>query len=182
VKTSASDPLRIAEIKARNCEGTIGVTFCPGKHDWFGDWARDLDADLDAIRDWGAQVVVTLIEDHEFDLLRVTDLPRGVERRGLAWHHLPIRDVSIPAATFEERWEAIGSELCDRLRNGGRVLVHCRGGLGRAGMVAARLLIDLGMEPDEAIAAVRQARPGAIETPEQEAYVRNRKWTNRGAR
>ena len=33
---------------------------------------------------------------------------------------------------------------------GGRldVVVHCRGGLGRAGTVAARLLIELGAEGD----------------------------------
>src|SRR5690606_26925759 len=41
-----------------------------------------------------------------------------------------------------------------------------------AGTVAARLLIERGLQPGEAIRAVRSARPGAIEMPEQEAYVR----------
>ncbi len=182
MRTSASDPLRIDELRLADCKGVIGVTFCPGKHDWFGEWARDLDADLDAICDWGAHVVVTLIEKQEFHLLRVGELPDGIARRGMTWHHMPIRDVSIPDATFEERWETIGKELCDRLRVGERVLVHCRGGLGRAGTVAARLLVELGMEPDEAITAVRQTRPGAIQTLEQEAYVRNRAWRSRGHR
>jgi ADP-ribosyl-[dinitrogen reductase] hydrolase len=45
-------------------------------------------------------------------------------------------------------------------------------GLGRAGMAAARLLIELGMNSDAAITAVRQVRPGAIETPGQVRYVR----------
>jgi ADP-ribosyl-[dinitrogen reductase] hydrolase len=182
VRTSKSDPLRIAEVMVDGCGGVIGITFCPGKHDWFGEWVRDLDADLNDIRDWGATVVLTLIERHEFDELNVRDLPAGVERRGIAWYHLPIRDVSIPNATFEERWATVGKELCGRLRNGERVLVHCRGGLGRAGTVAARLLIELGMDPEEAIVAVRKARPGAMEVLEQEAYVRNCAWKSHGAR
>lgn len=179
VRTSATDPLRIRELKVADCEGVIGITFCPGKHDWFGEWARDLDADLDAIHGWGAKAVVTLIEEEEFHMLRVADLPDSVTRRGMTWHHLPIRDVSIPNATFEGQWEVVGEELSDRLRRGERVLVHCRGGLGRAGTVAAMLLVELGMRPSEAIVAVRQVRPGAIQTDEQETYVRDRAWTTR---
>ena len=38
-------------------------------------------------------------------------------------------------------------------------------------MIAARLLVELGMEPTEAIASVRAVRPGAIETIAQEEFV-----------
>jgi protein-tyrosine phosphatase len=53
------------------------------------------------------------------------------------------------------------------------VLVHCRGRLGRAIIVAASLLIELGMEPTKAFEHVRAVRPGAIETGDQERYVRS---------
>jgi hypothetical protein len=39
-------------------------------------------------------------------------------------------------------------------------------------MIAARLLVELGMDAQAAIDAVRRARPGAIETHEQELHVR----------
>jgi protein-tyrosine phosphatase len=65
-----------------------------------------------------------------------------------------------------------GEELRRILREGGRIVLHCRGGLGRTGLVAARLLIEFGMAPQEAIRRVRAARPGAIQTREQEDYVR----------
>ena len=61
--------------------------------------------------------------------------------------------------------------LRNALLAGHRVLVHCRGGLGRAGTVAARLLVELGVPAVEAIRRVRAARPGAIETIEQQQYV-----------
>jgi len=51
--------------------------------------------------------------------------------------------------------------------------LHCGGGRGRAGTIVARLLVELGMGPEVAIKAVRDARsPFAIETAEQEAHVR----------
>jgi ADP-ribosyl-[dinitrogen reductase] hydrolase len=136
-----------------------------------GRWERDLAADLDVIEAWGAVAVVTLIEQHEFQMLGVVALGEQVRSRGIAWYHLPIVDVQAPGARFEAAWLTAGAELTDLLGKGGRLLVHCRGGLGRAGMVAARLLVELGVPAREAVARVRAARPGAIETAAQLEYV-----------
>jgi len=136
-----------------------------------GAWDRDLALDLDAIRNWGASAIVTLLEPEELTLLRVERLGEEVLRRKMSWFHLPIVDVSIPDQRFEKKWRTAGEELRSILRNGSDVLVHCRGGLGRAGTIASRLLIELGMAPETAIARVRAVRPGAIETRAQEEYV-----------
>jgi ADP-ribosyl-[dinitrogen reductase] hydrolase len=53
--------------------------------------------------------------------------------------------VSVPDAQFEERWAIAGKELRSMLRRRSDVVVHCRGGLGRAGTIAARLLVELGI-------------------------------------
>ena len=173
-KTSSAHPLEIAAISVGLGFGRVGVTFCPGKYGqqaMSGYWDRDLSLDLDAIRDWGAAAVVTLLEPKELTLLRVECLGEEVLRRGMLWFHLPIVDVSTPDERFELHWEDAGKELRTLLRGGRDVLVHCRGGLGRAGTIGARLLIELGMEPATAIKRVRAVRPGAIETREQERYV-----------
>jgi ADP-ribosyl-[dinitrogen reductase] hydrolase len=136
-----------------------------------GAWDRDLMLDLDAISDWGAAAVVTLLEPEELMLLRVESLGQEVLRRNMLWFHLPIVDVSIPSEKFEQEWDVAGEELRSILRGKLDVLIHCRGGLGRAGTIAARLLIELGIEPKKATASVRAARPGAIETSEQEEFV-----------
>jgi ADP-ribosylglycohydrolase/protein-tyrosine phosphatase len=174
-RTSLSDPLRIDAIPVPGAAGVLGITFAPGKrdpHGRSGAWARDLGTDLAAIRAWGAERLVTLLEPHEFDVLAIAALPDRARADGLAWHHLPIRDVDIPDERFERRWRYAGPQLRAVLARGGRVVVHCRGGLGRAGLVAARLLVEFGLAPDDAIARVRAARPGAIETAEQERHVR----------
>jgi hypothetical protein len=171
MKTSLTDPLRIAAVSPADLPGIIGLTLCPGKRDPGRGWDRDLDRDLAAIRDWDAEIVVTLIERDEFELLDVARLPAAVAEHGMRWVHLPIRDVWVPEETFEASWAISGRELRSTLRRGGSVLIHCRGGLGRTGLVAARLLVELGMDAHDAIAAVRRARPGAIETPAQELHV-----------
>jgi ADP-ribosyl-[dinitrogen reductase] hydrolase len=174
-RTSLTHPLQIAVVTAGSDFGRVGITFCPGKFDpeaMSGAWDRELAADLDAIRAWGAATIVTLLEPRELTLLRVEHFGEEVLRRNMLWFHLPIVDVSIPNAQFNEKWDTAGEELRSILRSGSDVLVHCRGGLGRAGMIAARLLIELGMEPATAIGRVRAVRPGAIQTDEQERFVR----------
>lgn len=52
-------------------------------------------------------------------------------------------------------------------RRGETATIHCRGGLGRTGMLAAQILVEGGTKPQEAIDCVRGARPGSIETPEE---------------
>lgn len=66
----------------------------------------------------------------------------------------------------------VGEALRALVRRGFDVLIHCRGGLGRAGIIVARLLVEFGTPPEKAILAVRDVRPGAIETCQQEEFVR----------
>lgn len=168
-----NSPLYIAEISTP-ADGLIGITLAPGKKgasNYGGRHNRDLDTDLDAIANWNAATVVTLVEDHELEELEILGLEDGVEQRFMEWHHLPIVDVDIPDATFEGTWHQHSAKLRFLLENGANVLVHCRGGLGRAGMIAARLLVEMGIDPQTAIKQVRIARPGAIETSAQERWV-----------
>jgi len=175
--SSIISPLQIDAVKVPGTGGLIGMTACPGKDEYAGlgippgPFRRDLDIDLQAIHEWGAHAVVSLIERHEFELLGVQELPVKVHSLGIIWFHLPIVDLDIPDWRFEEEWNKVGKRLTRIITDGGRIIIHCRAGLGRTGTVAARLLVDFGIKPREAIARVRQSRPGAIQTLEQERYV-----------
>jgi ADP-ribosyl-[dinitrogen reductase] hydrolase len=176
-RTSITHPLQIAEVKTPS-GGSVGITFCPGKcaPSLFGAaWQRDLAIDLDAIKAWGAECVVTLVEHHELESLQVVCLGEEVQARGMRWLHLPIVDVNVPSAEFEAEWKTVVHDLIAALGKGGKVLVHCKGGLGRAGTVASLLLIEAGESPAAAIRKVRAVRPGALETQAQERYAMNYK-------
>ena len=174
MRTSITHPLQIDSLHVPSRAGLIGLTFCPGKKQdnaLTGSWDRDLLADLREIQNWGADVLVTLMEQHELESLGVSQLGNQAERFDLRWLHLPIVDVSIPDTGFETQWHTAGPSLHRLLQSGGRCVLHCKGGLGRTGTIAARLLVEFGMEPQAAIEAVRQSRPGAIETVGQERYI-----------
>ncbi len=175
VKTSRTHPIRVDPVRPKDGYGRIGVTLCPGKkYPWglAGNWERDLDLDLDRISRWGATAVVSLITGEEIRDLEVQDLSRAVADRHMEWWHLPIPDGQPPGPEFEKAWVHAGAAIRDRLRLGFDVLVHCKGGLGRAGTVAARLLVEFGERPDVAILRVREARSkNALETRDQERHV-----------
>jgi rhodanese-related sulfurtransferase len=176
LRTSVSNPLRIDGVQAGAAPGWIGMTFCPGKCQavsMSGGWKRDLAIDLDAIRSWGSRVLLSFMEEHELEAVGVppADLARLAADRGIEWIHLPIVDGSVPSERFLERWRVLAPRLDAFLERGDRIVLHCLGGLGRTGMMAACLLIEAGLSATEAMVAVRAARGGTIETREQEEFV-----------
>lgn len=88
----------------------------------------------------------------------------------------PIVDGGIPCGAARGALNAICTGLRQRLSRGERIVIHCKGGLGRTGLIAARLLIEFGEDPESAILRVRAARRGAIETAQQEQYLMKRSW------
>ena len=174
IQTSLTNPLHIAVLPFGTGDGLLGITFAPGKVQPGGMTAfhrRDLATDLDVIAAWNAAAVVTLVEAHELNALGIAAIGAEVRLRHMEWHHWPIGDYQVPEAAFMAAWPARSAALRGLLSRGGRVLLHCKGGLGRAGSVAARLLVEDGMDACTAIATVRAARPGAIETGPQEGWV-----------
>lgn len=150
------------------------MTSCPGRKysGISGRPERSLDRDLEAIGNWGAEILVSLIEEREYPPPGmhgfVSALPEGMEHLVL-----PIKDMGIPDSSWERNWAQKGSGIREVLARGGKVCIHCMGGMGRTGMVAARLLVEFGLDPESAIVAVRRTRPGAIETESQAAYIRS---------
>ena len=174
MKTSQDYPLQIDSVSVPDSTGRIGMTFCPGKKQrgaMTGDWHRDLIRDLEAIQTWGATVIINLIEDHEMVDLGVQDTAQNLPA-GIDYMRLPVPDFGVPDSAWHAQWQVESPVLLARLRTGESIVLHCKGGLGRTGMIAARMLVELGCTPQASIDAVRQARSGAIETREQEAYVR----------
>lgn len=107
LRTSITHPLQIAEVSAPGAKGVIGVTFCPGKKQknaMSGAWDRDLGLDLDSVKVWGADTVITLIEPQEMKELGVTDLGRETVIRGMEWLPIPITDGSAPDERFAAAW------------------------------------------------------------------------------
>ena len=69
--------------------------------------------------------------------------------------------VSVPDERFARLWPELSEELRRRLDAGEKILLHCRGGRGRPGLVACCLAVECGAAPADALRRVRKARPRA---------------------
>ena len=131
----------------------------------------DLEADIHAIARWGPSVVVTMVEQSELDTVEAGGLGAQLKNMGIRWIRLPVRDFGGLSADQMKLWPVISEDLRGRLNHGERVLVHCRGGLGRSGMILLRLMCGLGELPEQALQRLRSVRPGAVETEAQIAWA-----------
>ncbi len=176
MKTSTSDPIRVDFIDLNGAglaiAGRIGLTIAPGKKDTPRGWDRDLGADLSRLRgEYDAHVLGSLMEEHEYVMLHVPELKTRAAAAGLDVRWFPIVDVDVPKSERMNEFSDYVDGLVAVARDGKTVVIHCRGGIGRSGTVAACCLVRLGLKVHDAIKATRTARPGAVETSAQEKWV-----------
>lgn len=87
---------------------------------------------------------------------------------GISPLHFPIDDMGIPTPRL---CEAACRTIVAAIEDGTRVLLHCRAGMGRTGLMAACVLITLGSSAEAALAEVRRINPGYIQSAAQERFV-----------
>jgi len=205
VFTSASHPLEISFLSRAGLpdgNGPIGFCMLPGrrKAKKTHRWARDLSADLVAIRSTpstrrllgGVAVpdprcstgparprqdrlcLVTLCTEEEL----ARDSPNFQASEFECREHLPIQDKRRPHDT--RAFDELIARLLDRIENGMRVVVHCNGGKGRSALVVAAVLIGLKVPYAKAVTCVRAARPGSLRNPLQLWFLWRfaRRWSN----
>ncbi len=140
--------------------GILAISALPGAG---GDYA----ADLVHLKDWRPAIVLTLTTLSEMVAADAGDLGADIMHIGTRWVHLPVPDFGIPDAADTAKWRRAVADALPALRGGGRVLIQCKGGCGRSGMAALRLMIAAGEAPDAALARLRAVRPCAVETKAQ---------------
>ncbi|WP_353474463.1 dual specificity protein phosphatase family protein [Salipiger sp. H15] len=141
-------------------DGILAISPLPGAG---GDFAGD----MAHVTEWRPAMVITLVTQAEMEEVGAAALGAHVQDHGSRWVHLPIPDFGTPPEEMLHRWPEVSAQVRHALAGGGRVLVHCRGGCGRSGMVALRLMIEAGEAADDALARLRHVRPCAVETEGQ---------------
>jgi atypical dual specificity phosphatase len=118
-----------------------------------------IEDDMVFVREQGFGFVVTLTEN---------PLRPDAETFGMRGLHFPIDDMGIATPREVDR---VCSEIIHALECDETVLVHCRAGLGRTGMVLGCCLVALGMESEEALGYVRSVNARYVQTRAQEKLI-----------
>lgn len=132
-----------------------------------GDW---LEAELFAWKALGIDTVVSLLEADEqrdLDLASEGSLSRLYK---LDFVSFPIPDRDVPSSSSNPLILLEG--LRQKLLSGKSIVIHCRQGVGRAGMIAASLLTLMGVQPKAAVEMVSAGRGVRVpETAEQLEWI-----------
>jgi protein-tyrosine phosphatase len=131
-----------------------------------GDWLSD---ELSGWKSEGLEAVLSLLTSLEEKDLDLVQEEHQTHAAGMKFLSLPIPDRQVPGS--ETELTAILEQMDSILSAGKNLVVHCRQGIGRTGLVAACLLITKGITPDVAIKRVSAAR--GLEVPET---IEQRDW------
>ncbi len=140
-------------------------TPCPGTKE------VGLQVSLEQLAAAGASAILTLMPKEEMQRNAVVDMPELCAQLALQWFHLPIEDDHAPEQEFTAAWNVAKEKVHALLASGKSIAIHCKGGSGRTGLVAAQILLERGASLDEVIERVRAIRPNALQVPAHQTYI-----------
>ena len=147
----------------------LGVSQFPGKNLQNIFDLSSFSNDLQIIKKQKVKIVVSLLPDKEKNKLGLDDFIWSKEE--VEYIQFPIGDFSVPPKKKFNELKKLISFIKENLVLSKHVLIHCNGGKGRSGMIAA--LVLKAMKEKDPIKKVGENVVGAIETEEQETFVEN---------
>lgn len=132
-----------------------------------GEWLND---EIEQWRRAGIGVVLSLLTPQEEADLDISAEAAITKSHGMKFLSFPIVDRQVPES--ESRLSRTMEKLDAELEAGRNVVLHCRQGIGRTGLVAACLLISKGIDPETALRQLSSARGLPVpETTEQRLWI-----------
>jgi protein tyrosine phosphatase type 4A len=122
---------------------------------------------IDAPTDVNVEAYIKEFKAHNVvELVRACECgysPERIIKSGVSVHDMPFPDGDPPPDTIITQWLALCAKTFAKGNPDKRTIaVHCVAGLGRAPVLVAIAMIEEGMEPLDAVAAIRAKRRGAI--------------------
>lgn len=145
--------------------GALVLTPCPGTKE------VDLETALTQLKQQGVGAIVTALDTQELASKGVSELGEKAQQLGMQWFQIEIEDDCAPGAEFMAKWQQASPALHQVIDNGGKVAMHCMGGSGRTGLLAAHLLLEKEWQLDDIVREVQALRPGAFTKPVQVDYI-----------
>ena len=152
-------------IKIENSNARVILTPCPGTK------GVDLSASLAQIKQAGVAAVLTLMTQDELEENSLSVLGKAIKAKGISWFHLPIADELCPDNRFTEAWESAGPAIHRLLEKGKSIVLHCKSGSERAGLITAQIFLERGEALMPVMEHIQAIRPDAFTLARHREYL-----------
>lgn len=143
-------------IHIENSCAELILTPCPGTK------GADLNTSLEQLKKAGAAAVLTFMTQSELEKNQLSAIGESVKAQGMVWFHLPIEDDHAPEKVFLDLWKSAGPAVYHLLGQGKSIAMHCKGGSGRTGLIAAQILLERGEKLEPVMQRIQAIRPIAF--------------------
>ena len=122
------------------------------------------------LADSGIGCIVSLLEATESSMLGLAAEFETVSDNNMNFISFPIGDYAVPSSLDD--FSVLTVDIFQQLEQGTNVLLHCRGGVGRSGLMAAGVLLRAGLSPEQAFTSVSAKRGVRVpETAQQRDWL-----------
>jgi protein-tyrosine phosphatase len=131
-----------------------------------GDWLED---EMRSMKQQGVDVLVSLLTREEVVELELNPECDVCREQGIEFISFPIPDQQVPSLAEAHK---LAQRLLGLIHEGKGIGIHCRAGIGRSSLIAASLLLFLGLDAETAFQKLAEARGCPVpDTQEQREWV-----------
>ena len=129
-----------------------------------------LESYIDFLSHREINVLVSLLQYDEINAHALINENTHSETNSIEYINFQIQDHSVPQ--FFIPFNQLVENLTNHIKSGGNIAIHCYAGIGRTGILAASILIKLGMQVDDALINLSKVRGLRVpETLEQISWL-----------
>ncbi|MDM8557718.1 dual specificity protein phosphatase family protein [Candidatus Parabeggiatoa sp. HSG14] len=143
--------------------GHLAIMPKPRANDW-------LDVEINGLHQEGVDILVSLLtigEVYELGLKEENDICCTYDIEFISF---PIVDRQVPSSVTKT--VQLSQSLWTQMKNGKKVAIHCRAGIGRSALIVASILVCAGMSPEKAYEMVTKSRGLVVpDTDEQRQWL-----------
>ena len=160
-----SHPFKIKSIGS----GSLSIMAKPVSGDFIDDEFKGLSIN-------GVTLLVSLLERSEAYQLGLAQEFELCEKWNMDFMNYPIEDRNIPSQLSS--YDRFIRVVYGKISGGAHAAVHCRSGIGRAGLVSACILMHENCLPIDAFAAVSDARGVSVPDTEEQYHFCTETYVN----
>ena len=146
-------------------EKLLGTMARPRGDDWLED-------EIKGLSQRNISCLVSLLETTEADHLGLEKEKEYCKKWNVEFIQFSIPDVTTPKN--EDEFITLAHRLAEKVRKKEKVVMHCRAGIGRSSILAATIMLKLGIEADQVFEIISKHREMHVpDTEEQRDWVLN---------